>query len=148
MTDISTFKSRTGKLSCSAKEFYDFVTDIRNFERFISADTFSNLKTGKDSLSFHVNILGTVNISIIERIMYSKVVFKGDTQQVKDFSLIMDIMDPGERNAEVNVILQAEINPMLKMIAAAPVKRFLETLIDEMERFKGWKETKERNQSL
>ncbi len=148
MTDISIFKSRTGRPGCNIKEFYDFVTDIRNFERFISADTFSNLKTDRDSLSFQVNILGTVNICITEKNLYNKVVYKGDTQQVKDFSLIMDIMDRSEGKAEIIVTLLAEINPMLKMVAAAPIKRFLETLIDEMEKFKGWKDIKERNRSL
>jgi carbon monoxide dehydrogenase subunit G len=148
MSEISTFKSRTGKLTCSVKEFYDFVTDIRNFERFISPNIFSNLKAEKDSLSFHVNILGTVNIRIIEKTMYNKVVFKGETLQVEDFSLIIDIPDPGKGNTEVNITLEAEINPMLKMVAAGPVKRFLETLIDEMEKYKGWKDTKEQNQFL
>jgi len=35
MTDLSYFESRTGKLSCNAEEVFAFVTDIRNFERFI-----------------------------------------------------------------------------------------------------------------
>jgi hypothetical protein len=148
MSEISTFKSRTGKLTCNVKEFYDFVTDIRNFERFISPDIFSNLKAVKNSLSFEVNMLGPVNFRIIEKTMYNKVIFKGETRQVKDFSLIIHIMDPGKGNTEVNITLEAEINPMLKMVADGPVKRFLETLIDEMEKYKGWKDTKEQNQFL
>lgn len=148
MTEISAYKSRTGKLNCSVKVFYDFVTDIRNFERFISPDILSNLKAGKDSLSFHVNMLGAVNIRIIEKTMYNRVVFKGETRQVRDFFLIVDILDPGKGNTEVNVTLEAEINPMLKMVAAGPVKKFLETLIDEMEKYKGLNDTKEQNQFL
>jgi hypothetical protein len=148
MTEISTYKSRTGKLSCSGKEFYDYVTDIRNFEHFISPEILSNLKAEKDSLSFQVNILGAVNIRITEKTMYNRVVFKGENQQVRDFSLIADILDQGKENTEVNVTLEAEFNPMLKMVAAGPVKKFLETLIDEMEKHKGWKDTKEQNQFL
>ncbi|MCX6302132.1 MAG: hypothetical protein NTW82_08095 [Bacteroidia bacterium] len=148
MTEISTFRSRTGKLNCSGKEFYDFVTDIRNFERFISPDILSNLKAEKDSLSFQVNMLGAVNIRITKKTMYNRVVFKGENQQVRDFSLIADILDQGKENTEVNVTLEAEFNPMLKMVAAGPVKKFLETLIDEMEKYKGWKDTKEQNQFL
>jgi hypothetical protein len=148
MTEISTFRSRTGKPSCSGKEFYDFVTDIRNFERFISPDILSNLKAEKDSLSFQVNMLGAVIIHITEKTMYNRVVFKGENQQVRDFSLIADILDQGKGNTEVNVTLEAEFNPMLKMVAAGPVKKFLDTLIDEMEKYKGWKDTKEQNQFL
>jgi hypothetical protein len=32
---------------------------------------------------------------------------------------------------------------MMKMIASKPISQFLETLINEMESFRGWKETRE-----
>ena len=38
--------------------------------------------------------------------------------------------------AEVKVLLNAELNPMMKMIAAKPIEQFLEMLIAEMEKFK------------
>jgi hypothetical protein len=146
MNEISTFTSRPARLTCSAKEFYDFVTDIRNFEQFISSETFTSLKTEKNSLSFQVNILGTVSLGITEKTMYNKVVYKGESQQVKNFSLIMDISNSGAGKAEVVLTLQAELNPMMKMLASAPVNRFLDALAAEMEKFKGWGETKEQNQ--
>jgi len=148
MSEASIYKSRSARLTCSAEEFYDFVTDVRNFERFISADTFSNLKTEKSSLNFQVNVLGTVNLSITERTMYNKVVYKGETRQVKDFFLIMDIMNSGATDTDVTVTLQADLNPMLKILADSQVKRFLETLVEEMEKFKGWRDTKARSQPL
>ena len=39
----------------------------------------------------------------------------------------------------MKVILEAELNPMLKMVANKPIIQFLEMLIREMENFKGWK---------
>ncbi|OFY68303.1 MAG: hypothetical protein A2V64_07980 [Bacteroidetes bacterium RBG_13_43_22] len=143
MTEISTYTSRTAKLSCSAKEFYDFATDIRNFVRFISTDTFGNVITDKDSLSVQVNIMGTVKLRIAEKTMYNRIVYRGENQQVKDFSLVAGIAESDTGNAEVNMTLQAELNPMLKMLAMAPVNRFLAALADEMEKFNGWRETKE-----
>jgi len=142
MSDISTYTSRTAKLSCSAKQFYDFATDIRNFIQFISTDTFSNIISEKDSLSFQVNILGTVKLHIAEKTMYNRIVYNGENQQVRDFSLIAGITESERGNAEVNLTLQAELNPMLKMLAVAPVNRFLAALTDEMEKFTGWSETK------
>jgi len=148
MTDISPFNSRTARLSCSAEEFYYFVTDIRNFRQFIPPDKFSDLQMDQDSCSFQAGMLGTVSLRITEKTMYNKVVYTGNALQVREFFLIIDIKDAGEQKTEVNVTLQAQMNSMLKLVAAEPVKRFLETLIDEMEKFKGWRDTKERNQSL
>ncbi len=138
MSEISTFTSRPARITCTAREFYDFVTDARNFEQFISAETFSDLKADKDSLSFQASMLGSVSLRISEKIMYSKVIYRGENQQVKDFMLKADIADSGPGSCEVILTLQAELNPMLRMFAEAPVKKFLDALTSQMEKFRGW----------
>jgi len=147
MSDMSTFRSRPAELKCSAEEFYYFVTDIRNLRQFIPAETVSNLIVEQDSCSFQAGMLGTVKIWITEKVIFSRVVFTGGAVQVKNFSLVMDIRESSGSSAEVNVTILAEMNPFLKMIAADPVEQFLEKLTDEMERFDGWNDTKEQNQS-
>jgi carbon monoxide dehydrogenase subunit G len=67
-------------------------------------------------------------------------VYSGNALQVKNFSLVMKIHEAENKNSEVNVILAAELNPILKMIASEQIKKFLEILICEMEKFKGWKD--------
>jgi carbon monoxide dehydrogenase subunit G len=141
MSALSTFESRTGKLNYPSEEIYYFVTDFRNFKRFIPQNSISNLKVEKDSCSFQVSMLGTVKIYIRERVMYNNVVFSGNALQVNDFSVIMNLNDTGYRNSEAKITLIAEMNPMLKMAAVEPVKKFLEKLIDEMEKFSDWKNT-------
>jgi carbon monoxide dehydrogenase subunit G len=139
MSTISTFKSRTGKLDYTMEDVYYFVTDLRNFKRFIPPGTISDLKMEQDSCSFQVSALGTVNIHIGEKVMYNKIVFSGNALHVNDFSLIMDLRDAENRHSEVKVTLNAEMNPVLKMVASEPVRQFLETLIQEMEKFRDWK---------
>jgi len=41
------------------------------------------------------------------------------------------------------VLMTAELNPIMKMIAVKPINQFLEMLINEMEGFSGWKDTME-----
>ena len=139
MSSISTFKSRSGKLDYTMEDVYYFVTDLRNFRRFIPQDGISDLKVEKDSCSFRVSALGTVNIHLGEKVMYNKIVFSGNALHVNDFSLIMDLRETENRHSEVKVTLNAEMNPVLKMVASEPVRQFLETLIQEMEKFRDWK---------
>ena len=120
-----------------------FVTDIRNFEKFIPDGTISNWNSEKESCSFNVSILGTVSIRLSEKEEYKKVVFTGDALKKNDFSVTLDISNNGANLADVRVILNADLNPMMKMMAAKPIGQFLEMLIKEMERFRGWKNTKE-----
>jgi carbon monoxide dehydrogenase subunit G len=143
MTDLSYFESRSGKLTCSAEEVFVFVTDMRNFERFIPEGTINNWNSEKESSSFSVSMLGTVNVRLSEKEEYKKVVFTGDALKKNDFSVTLDISNNAENRADVRVILNADLNPMMKMMATKPIGQFLEMLINEMESFRGWRDTKE-----
>jgi carbon monoxide dehydrogenase subunit G len=142
MSEISHFESRSGIVECSAAEVYTFVTDIRNFEQFIPGGTISNWKADRDSCSFSVSMLGTVSFRLGQKEMYSKVTFEGDALKKNDFTLALNITDAGKNPAGVKIFLDADLNPMLKMMAVKPIAQFLELLIDSMEKFKGWGEIK------
>jgi hypothetical protein len=143
MSDLSHFESRKGHLSSTACECFTFVTDLRNFERFVPQGTITNWQAEKDWCSFMVSVFGTVSLRIIRKEEYKKVVFNGDALKKNDFELILTITGDDNKLADVIVSLYADLNPMMKMIAAKPIAQFLEMLIDEMEKFRSWKETKE-----
>jgi carbon monoxide dehydrogenase subunit G len=143
MTDLSYFESRSGRLTCNAEEVFAFVTDIRNFEQFIPDGTITNWNAEKESCSFRVSMLGTVTIRLFEKEKYNKVVFTGDALKKNDFSLTLNIFDNVKNLADVRVLLSANLNPMMKMMATKPIGQFLEILINEMESFRGWKDIKE-----
>jgi len=138
MDNISHFESRTGKLTCPSREVFDFVTDIRNFERFIPNATINDWQAGRESCSFSISMVGTVSFRLTRKEEYNKVVFSGDALGKNNFSLILNIIENIQNMTEVKVSLDAALNPMLKMMAAKPIFRFLEILINEMENFKEW----------
>lgn len=139
MSGNSEYKSRVGYVSCSSEGIYNFVTDIRNFEQFVPAGTINNWHAEKESCSFNVSMLGSVSLRLSEKEMYSKVVFEGDALKKNDFNLTLNIISVLSDSARVEVLLNADLNPMMKMIATKPINQFLETLISEMEVFRGWK---------
>jgi carbon monoxide dehydrogenase subunit G len=143
MSDLSYFESRPGKLSCTAAEVFNFVTDIRNFEQFIPLGTINNWQAERESCSFSVSMLGTVSLRLIENEAYNKVVYNGDALKKNDFSLKLHISDNGKNTTEVKVSLDAELNPMMKMMATKPIGQFLEMLINQMESFRGWENIRE-----
>ena len=140
MSNPSIFESRYGKASCSAREVYEFVTDIRNFEQFIPANALTNWKAGIESCSFNVSMLGAVSVRISEKKEYTKVVYSGDAFKKEDFSLTLNIYDNLKEPADISIVLVADLNPMMKMVAVKPINQFLEMLVTEMEKFRGWKD--------
>jgi len=143
MSNLSYFESRSGKLTCSSEDVYAFVTDIRNFERFVPQGTISNWLSDRESCSFNVSMLGTVSLRLAEKEMFKKVVYNGDALKKNDFTLVLDIVNSAKNTAEVIVSLNADLNPMLKMMASKPIVQFLEMLVNEMEKFTDWKNIKE-----
>jgi carbon monoxide dehydrogenase subunit G len=143
MSDISNFESRSGRLNCNAEDVFAFVTDLRNFERFIPGGTINNWSADKESCNFSVSMIGTVTVRLAEKERYTRVVYTGDALKKNDFTLTLLISDKLENPAEVSVHLSADLNPMMKMMAAKPIKQFLEMLINEMEGFNDWKNIKE-----
>lgn len=142
MADLSYFESRSGKLTSGAEEVFTFATDIRNFERFIPKGTITNWQAEKESCSFSVAMLGTVRFSISQNEMYNRIVFNGDAFKKNDFELVLHITDNSINTSDVKVSLKADLNPVLKMMAKTPIEQFLEMLINEMEKFRGWKDIK------
>jgi carbon monoxide dehydrogenase subunit G len=143
MSGLSHFESRRSRLKCSAEEVFRFVTDIRNFERFLPEKSVANWTAEKESCSFSVAMAGKVEVRLAKKEEFSKVVFNGDALKENDFTLVLDISENNERQAEVKVTLSADLNPMLKMMASKPIAQFLEMLVKEMEAFSDWNNIRE-----
>jgi carbon monoxide dehydrogenase subunit G len=138
MTDSLNFESRTGKLSCTPAEVFNFITDIRNFQQFIPPGNINNWKASSESCSFQVPPIGTARVNLTEKNPYSFVAYSGDALQKDDFKLFVHIAEDGRKLAEIRLNLTAELNPILKMMASGPIENFLEKLVSEMEKFERW----------
>jgi len=138
MTANTFFESRKGLLTGTPEEVYNFVTDIRNFGSFIPDGYISNWEALKDSGSFMVSPLGSVNFRLEDSLPFEKVKFAGTALSSTDFALDL-IIEKGENGkAEVKVMVGTVLNPVLRIMVDGPARRFLETLIGEMEKFTGW----------
>lgn len=145
MSELTTFESRQGVLSCTPVELYHFLNDIRNFEQFIPADRFTDITVERDTCSFSVPMMGKVVVNIREKKEFCEVVYGGNALVVNDFSLIVAFKDAGQGTTVVKLSVIARLNPFLKMAASEPVQNLLETLVGEMEKFRGWSNVRQDN---
>ncbi len=143
MSELSYYESRPGLLSCKPDEAFNFITDLRNFGRFIKEGTITNWKADKNSCSFNVSMLGTVIVRIIEREDGKKVVYEGDALSRNDFKINVFLSAAPEDKSDINLQLTASLNPMMKMMAEKPINQFMEILMNEIENFRDWHNTME-----
>ena len=139
MSNISRFYSRTARLTCTGEEFYNFITDLRNFGLFIPAGSVTQWKADESSCSFNMTPMGEVTLTITSSTPFSAVSFSGIVLVTTEFVLHVDITAGENGRPEVKLMMESELNPMLKAIATGPIESFLQTLVTEMENFKGWK---------
>jgi len=138
MMEGSRYISRTGHLSCPPSEVFRFVTDLRNFRQFISSDGNDANNFGEESCSISFAPVGKIEMGLKEKIEFSKVIYNGKLLGTQEFSMIIDIAGKNDSRAEVVISVIASMNPFVRMMAENYINRFLEMVIDEMEKFRGW----------
>lgn len=139
---ISSYESRIARIFSSDKEVFNFISDIRNFERFVRNDIITDWQADKRSCNFRVPTLGNINLYVTDTKPDSRIAFSGTILNSNPFSLYFLISGISDNSAEVKVTLDADLNPVLKMMAEKPICQFLETLVNEMEKFNGWRDIK------
>ena len=139
MSDDTRYSSREARLNCRNEEFYNFITDLRNFGHILPEGT-SGWSADSDNCRFIMAPLGEIQLRVSSKTPFSAVVFEGNVLVSNTFQLYVSICEGEQDKANVKLVMEAELNPLLRMMAAVPIERFLETLVLEMEKFDGWKQ--------
>lgn len=129
------YESRTARSECTPEDIYGFVTDIRNFERFIPSGSVHDWKADADTCSFTVSHLGNVKMGIESKEPYNYVSFRGTAMKNNHFEMQLHIIRNENNTASVQMKLNTELNPFIKMVAARPIGQFLEMIVGRIENF-------------
>jgi carbon monoxide dehydrogenase subunit G len=141
MSESAKFESRIGVVKVGGDVIYRFITDMRNFKRFIPGDTVKNWKATVDKCSFEVSPVGNANLKITDSEEFTVVKYSGDGLNGTDFYLWVQIKEVSSDDTRVKLTIKADLNPMIKMMAQKPINDFLEKLVKGVEEFDSWEST-------
>jgi carbon monoxide dehydrogenase subunit G len=130
----STFESKIGKVSLPSERIYNFISDFNNLKGYIPADKISNWQSTTDSCHFTVSGMGEVGLRIIEKTPFSVVKIAGDGMANHQFNLWIQVKEVADSDSRVKITLKASINPMMKLMVAKPIQKFLDMLVDSFEK--------------
>jgi carbon monoxide dehydrogenase subunit G len=102
------------------------------------AEVIKNWQADETSCRFVISGLGDLKLNISEKEPFSLVKFGGNALMTIDFILSALISDKGNGSGKVTLVMEAQLNPLMKMMASGPIENFLETLVNEMEKFENW----------
>jgi len=129
------YESRIGKVPHGQEKIYAFLSDFRHFEQLIPEGQVSKWEADSDTCRFNVAGVGEIGLKIVEKRSPDLLKISGDSTANIDFTLWIQIKESAPGDSRVKLTLKADLNPMIRMVAAKPLKQFLEILISHIETF-------------
>lgn len=116
----------------SAQTVYDFLMNIENFETLMPENTKFE-KINETRFLFALKGMPEIVLDLKEGIPHSKVVL-GAASDKLPFTLTGNITQLEATKSEVALVFEGEFNPMMSMMIKAPITKFIETLVSNMDR--------------
>jgi len=124
MTTIETDKV---EVNSSAEDIFKFLSEIKNLEQLMP-DQVVNWESTGDECSFTIKGMGNIGMRIVEKIPTSEVKIVSTKGALKfDLNCLIEKADDDKCNTQL--ILEADLNPMMKMMVEKPLGKFFNLLV-------------------
>lgn len=115
----------------SAKELFDLLTDMKNFEKLMPENIAKFEVIGEDSFLFGLKGMPEIQLKVTEKTTPSKIVFGAANDKVP-FTLITNIESVSANSSALKFDFEGSFNPMMAMMVKGPIGKFIETLASNM----------------
>lgn len=124
-------ESRKVTVNRSSENLFQFLTDLNNYEQLMPENT-DKFEIDGDSFIFGLKGMPEIRLIPKESTPNSSVILGAASSKIP-FTLAFDITDTND-NSEIQIKFQGDFNPMISMMAKKPLTKFIETLIDNLEK--------------
>ncbi|OYT15612.1 MAG: hypothetical protein B7C24_12160 [Bacteroidetes bacterium 4572_77] len=128
---MQNISSNTQRVNASAATIFEFLSDFNNLEKLMP-EKVSNWSSTMTTCSFTIQGMATLNMKqgenktnkLVQMIAHGKNPFHYDLNNM--------ISPQGDNACDVQIVLNADMNPMLAMMAKGPLKNFVNILVSEL----------------
>lgn len=128
-------ESKIGKIASTDERIYNFLSDFNNFRDLIPTDKLQNWQADETSCRFTINPIGETGVKIIEKEPYKLIKLTGIDDSKFNFTFWVQLKQIEENDTRIKLTLQADLNPMLQMMAKKPLQEFLDKLVDQLSKY-------------
>jgi carbon monoxide dehydrogenase subunit G len=115
----------------SSQDVYDFLFDVKNFEKLMPENISKFEVLEKDKFLFALKGMPEIVLKKKEAIAPNKVVL-GAAGGALNFSLTANISEITDKESEVQLKFDGQFNAMMGMMIKGPLSKFIETLATNM----------------
>ncbi len=123
--------SKTQKVQASSTKVFEFLADFNNLEKLMP-EKVTNWDSTMTSCSFTIKGMATLNMKQGNNVADSLVQMVAHGKNPFHYDLNNHIHAIGDNECEVHIVFNADMNPMLAMMAKKPLENFINILVDEL----------------
>lgn len=128
--------SKTGTAQARQEIVFRYISDFRNFANLLPSEKLQDTEITENSIRFRLSGLGEVGLTVAEQHPYHQLVIKAIEGTAADFTFWINIEEMPSDTSKVNVLLHANLNMFIEMMAKSPLQQFLDLMIDKVEEIK------------
>ncbi|MDD3722289.1 MAG: SRPBCC family protein [Lutibacter sp.] len=125
-------ESKKSVVNKSQKEFFEFLTNLQNFEKLMPS-TIDKFEVDGESFLFSLKGMPEIRLVIKEKNEFDKVVLSAASSKL-NFSLTALIQPISENTCEAQLLFTGDFNPMMAMMVKGPLQKFIDTLSENSEK--------------
>jgi carbon monoxide dehydrogenase subunit G len=124
-------ESQKAMINCQAQKVYDFLSNFDNFERLLPDQVINWQSTG-DSCSFEVKGLAKIGLRITSKTPCTEIIMIGEGKLPFGFTFTTFIHNTTAEQCQVQMVIDADMNPFIAMMAEKPLQNFVDMIIPKL----------------
>ena len=128
MTRIESDKTIVNK---SPEAVFNFLSNFNNFQRLMPEQV-TNWQSTEEECSFTIAGMASLGMKILEKKPHSFILVGKHGSAPFDFTLECILSEKNPSETEAQLAFNADLNPMLKMMAVKPLTNFLNILVEKL----------------
>ena len=124
------FESSEKTVNASIEKVHTFLSDFTNFGPLIPHDKITKWECDSQTCRFIINGIGEAGLKIAEVLPFSQIKYISNGKVPFNFYLWVHQVRINDDNSTLKLVVDADLNPMMKILASSHLEKFIEVLAD------------------
>jgi hypothetical protein len=113
---------------------FNFVSNFDNFGKLMPEQV-ADWKSTADTCSFTISGMAALSMRMALKQPNDKVVMASVGDKPFSYELICHLVAKGEESTEAQLVFDAQLSPMLSMMATRPLQNFINILVNKLKAY-------------
>lgn len=132
---MTKIESTNVEIENSAENVFNYLCDFNNFEKLMPSQV-TNWTSTTEECSFTINGMATIGMKILDKTPHTHITITSNGKVPFDFILHVNIAAISPTKSTGQLVFEAELNPMIKMMVVKPLTNFFNLLAERMKEIK------------